>query len=124
MASTRARAERCTAWARSRGRQCQASAIVSGVCGQHGGLSLKPPWVISDDGNGPVIWPDRGRDARRFARPVQKHAAVELIRCGVITRGLFFRWPGRFMRRIERAGIRIVQETSGLTKAVRFEVAL
>jgi hypothetical protein len=122
MITARARVGQCQAYARTRGRQCHASAVFSGRCWFHGGAGLKKHWTISDDGKGPVVWPEGQEQRRSDARPIQKHAAVELIRRGVIRRGLFFRWPARFIRRIERAGVRVITERAGLVKSVRFEV--
>ena len=50
--------------------------------------------------------------------------AVELARRGVITRGLFFAGTGRYrriLRRIERAGVRVIPEGGGLVVRYRFE---
>lgn len=127
MASTRARGETCRGWARSKGRPCERPAAVDGVCVVHGGFArVHTDWTLAD-GEKPgalITWPSKrdGHPERERPRRIQRYAALELIRRGKITRGLFARWPGRFMRRVERSGVRVVQELWGPLKAVRFEV--
>jgi hypothetical protein len=99
---------------------------VGGVCWRHGASALKAPWTLTVAGAELAAFSTRGdRQSRRQALPIRPWAAVELIRRGVITRALFLEATGGFgrvLRRVERAGVRVVRERSSLVRACRFEV--
>jgi hypothetical protein len=116
----------CTALAKTRGRRCQAPAVLGNVCWCHGGAALSPPWTLTTTGAELAAYPAQAQTAhRRRARPIQGKAAVELTRRGVITKALFFAGIGRYrriLRRIERAGVKVISEGGGLVARYRFEV--
>lgn len=90
----------------------------------HGAAALVPAWTITDSCAGTRVWPTR-EDTPRRRRPryAQKWAAIQLILRGVITRGVFFGSSGeRLLRRIERAGVKVVPVRVGsLVRVVMFE---
>ncbi len=124
----RARDGRCVALARSRGRPCEAPAAVGSRCWVHGAATIAPPWTLTTTGDSLAIFrASEEADARRRPSRVQRWAAIELARRGVITGALFFA-PGRgfarILRRISRAGVRVIPEGGGLVARYRFEASL
>ncbi len=102
---------------------------MGGVCWRHGAAALKPPWTLTSTGAELVAFSDRGdRESRREGLPIRPWAAVELVRRGVITRGLFLeatRGFARLVRRLDRAGVQLVSErrSTSTVRAYRFEVS-
>ena len=80
--------------------------------------------VTLEDGQ-PVIWScDEAGKSLQNPRASTKYEAIQLVLRGVIRWGVFLRHdPKRFLRRLERAGARVVPVRMGLVRRYRFEGA-
>lgn len=86
---------------------------------------LVGPCAVTIDDGRPVIWScDEAGKSLQNPRESSRDEAVRLVARGVIRWGVFLRWdPKRFLRRLERAGARVVPVRMGLVRRYRFEGA-
>ena len=125
---------RCTSVARSTGQRCAANAAIGTLCWDHGAQRVKGPLCLTFERGQPVIAPmgmaSTSRRRETWPKTANKWGAVQLIKRGVIVRGLFavatcrhLHAVTKFEKRLELEGVKVnvVRVSPGL-RVVEFEV--
>jgi hypothetical protein len=122
---------RCRIKRRRDGKQCEAAADIDDCCWVHGS-ALTGPHALTLEAGQPTLWPCK-EDGMPRGKPryASKWAAVQYILRGFIVHGLFVvdnrdrrELVDKFIRRVERAGARVVEDKTlslGVLRRVRFE---
>jgi hypothetical protein len=121
--------------ARSTGIRCRAAAAVGDLCWDHGAGKVKGPLAMTFERGQPVlgrlmVLVSTARRRETWPKTASKWGAVQLIKRGVIVRGMFavatcrhMHAVRKFEARVEAEGVtvNVVRESPGL-RVVEFEV--
>jgi hypothetical protein len=97
--------------------------VIAGVCGGHGGGAPRGVCAVTIEQGKPIVWTcDEQGAFLRNPRAATKTGVVWLAKRGAVRWGFFNRWaPTRFLRRLERVGVKVELVRMGLVRAYRFE---
>ncbi len=126
LTATRARHSACSGYSVVNRRTCDAPVVLGDRCRWHlPQVSTWGRWTVTKSVDGLFLWPEPVRGEKRWKRPARPFAVEWLILAGRVTRGVFYGRLGyhRLLRRLERAGVRVIDErVRGMLRVVRFEV--